>query len=78
MILQIPPTKIEPTITWEALPTDFVLPDDPVENIQQPTLAVALTDSLGAAKLIQSDMLIGSNFGLVAAVNNKIIVKAPD
>ncbi|MEA5479593.1 Uma2 family endonuclease [Pseudanabaena galeata UHCC 0370] len=78
MILQIPPTKIEPTISWEALPDDFVLSDDPVENIQQPTLAAALTDALGAAKLIQSDMLIGSNFGLVATVNNKIIVKAPD
>ena len=78
MILQIPPIKIEPTITWESLPDDFVLPDDPVENIQQPTLAAALTDALGAARLIQSEMLIGSNFGLVATVNNKTIVKAPD
>jgi Uma2 family endonuclease len=78
MILQIPSTKIEPTITWEALPADFVLPDDPVENIQQPTLAAALTDALGAASLIQSEMLIGSNFGLVATINNKTIVKAPD
>ena len=78
MILQIPLIKIEPTITWEPLPTDFVLPDDPVENIQQPTLAAALTDALGAARLIQSEMLIGSNFGLVATVNNKTIVKAPD
>lgn len=78
MILQIPPIKIEPTITWESLPDDFVLPDDPVENIQQPTLAAALTDALGAAGLIQSEILIGSNFGLVATVNNKTIVKAPD
>jgi hypothetical protein len=38
MILQIPSTKIEPIITWEALPADFVLPDDPVENIQQPVV----------------------------------------
>jgi len=78
MILQIPPIKIEPIITWEPLPTDFVLPDDPVENIQQPTLAATLTDALGAARLIQSEMLIASNFGLVATVNNKTIVKAPD
>ena len=78
MILQIPSTKIEPIITWEALPADFVLPDDPVENIQQPTLAAALTDALGAANLIQPEMLIGSNFGLVATINNKIVVKAPD
>lgn len=78
MILQILSTKIEPTVTWEALPTDFVLPDDPVENIQQPDLAAALTDALGAASLIQSEMLIGSNFGLVATINNKTVVKAPD
>ena len=78
MILQIPSTKNEPTITWESLPTDFVLPDDPVENIQQPNLAAALTDALGAASLIQSEMLIGSNFGLVATINNKAVVKAPD
>lgn len=76
MILQ-KPTK-ETTITWEPLPDDFVLPDDPVENIQQPPLAAALTDALGAAKRIQPDMLIGSNFGLVATVNKKTVVKAPD
>ncbi|HEY9621004.1 MAG TPA: Uma2 family endonuclease [Crinalium sp.] len=78
MVLQIPPSRTEPTITWDALPSDFVLPDDPVENIQQPSLAAALTDALGANGLIQPDMLIGSNFGLVATVNKKIVVKAPD
>ena len=78
MVLQIPSTKPEPTITWEALPADFVLPDDPVENIQQPPLAAALTDALGAAGRIQPEMLIGSNFGLVATVNKKTVVKAPD
>ncbi|NES80935.1 MAG: hypothetical protein F6K10_05760 [Moorea sp. SIO2B7] len=78
MVLQIKPTKQEPTVTWKALPADFTLPDDPVENIQQPILAAALTDALGAAQFIQPQMLIGSNFGLVATVNKKIIVKAPD
>lgn len=78
MVLQIPSIKIEPTITWSALPADFVLPDDPVENIQQPLLAAALTDALGEAGRIQPEMLIGSNFGLVATVNKKIVVKAPD
>ncbi|MDY7004286.1 MAG: Uma2 family endonuclease [Cyanobacteriota bacterium] len=95
MVLQIKPTKPEPTVTWKALPADYTLPDDPVENIQQPILAAALTDALGdalliqllaaaltdalgAALLIQPQMLIGSNFGLVATVNNKIVVKAPD
>lgn len=81
MVLQVPSvpaTPLAPTVTWERLPADFVLPDDPVENIQQPPLAAALTDALGAAGLIQSQMLIGSNFGLVATVNKKIVVKAPD
>jgi Uma2 family endonuclease len=49
-----------------------------VENIQQPALASALTDALGAAGYIQPTMLIGTNFGLVATVNKKIVVKAPD
>lgn len=78
MVLQSPFVKTEPIITWEALPADFVLPNDPVENIQQPPLAAALTDALGAAGRILPEMLIGSNFGLVATVNKKTIVKAPD
>lgn len=65
-------------VTWEKLPADYVLPDDPVENIQQPILAAALTDALGEAGLIQPEMLIASNFGLVATVNQKTVVKAPD
>jgi Uma2 family endonuclease len=65
-----------PSIIWEALPPDYVLPDDPVENIQQPLLAAALTDAL--KDYIKPEMLIVSNFGLVATVNKKIIVKAPD
>ncbi|HBE18143.1 MAG TPA: hypothetical protein DEG17_12650 [Cyanobacteria bacterium UBA11149] len=78
MVLQTPPKPQIPIITWEELPEDFILPDDPVENIQQPILAAALTDALGAANRIQPEMLIASNFGLVATVNQKTIVKAPD
>jgi hypothetical protein len=74
MVLQIPSTKAEPTVTWETLPADFVLPDDPVEHIQQPLLAAALTDALGTAGRIQPEMLIVSNFGLVATVRKKIFV----
>ncbi|TAG72808.1 MAG: hypothetical protein EAZ23_12920, partial [Oscillatoriales cyanobacterium] len=73
MVLQIPSSSKAPTVTWEALPADFILPDDPVENIQQPPLA----DALGAAGLIGL-ALIGSNFGLVATINQKTVVKAPD
>lgn len=78
MVLQSPSPKTNPVITWEPLPADYVLPDDPVENVQQPWLAAALTDALGANGLIQPEMLIASNFGLVATLNQKTIVKAPD
>ena len=36
-------------ITWEKLPDDYKLPDDPVDNINQPALAAALTESLQLA-----------------------------
>lgn len=65
-------------VTWEPLPDDFVLPDDPVENHLQPLLAAALTDALGAAGRIRPEMLIASDFGLVATVNDQVVVKAPD
>ena len=77
MVLQTPP-QAQSIVTWEALPDDYVLPDDPVENIQQPPLAAALTDALGASDRIRPEMLIGSNFGIVATVRKKIVVKAPD
>jgi len=76
MVLQTTPSALE--ITWEKLPDHYVLPDDPVENIQQPFLAAALTDALDAAGLVQPEMLLASNFALVANVNQKIVVKAPD
>ena len=75
MVLRIPQNPsapLIPTVTWEALPADFKLPNEPVENIQQPLLAAALTDALGAHQRIQPEMLIGSNFALVATVNKKI------
>nr|WP_322667223.1 Uma2 family endonuclease [Dendronalium sp. ChiSLP03b]MDZ8209518.1 Uma2 family endonuclease [Dendronalium sp. ChiSLP03b] len=78
MVLQVNSIQKEPIVTWEALPADYILPDDPVENIQQPSLAAALSDALGSSGRIQPQMLIGSNFGLVATVNKKIVVKAPD
>ena len=67
-----------PTITWEKLPDDFILPDEPVDNNLQPLLAAALRESLELAGLILESMLIASNFGLCATVNNQTVVKAPD
>ena len=36
-------------ISWELLPDDYPLPDDPVDNIDQPLLAEALRESLDLA-----------------------------
>jgi Putative restriction endonuclease len=65
-------------ITWEALPKDFQLEDEPVENTGQPILAGALRESLEISGFIQPQMLIASNFGLCATVNEQLIIKAPD
>jgi hypothetical protein len=78
MVLQVSPSTAAPTVTWESLPADYILPDDPVENIHQPRLAAALTDALGQAGRIDPAMLIASNFALVATVDGQRVVKAPD
>ncbi|MBE9017333.1 hypothetical protein C7Y66_26865 [Chroococcidiopsis sp. CCALA 051] len=65
-------------ITWEKLPDDFVLDDEPVDNINQPSLAAALTESLELAGKIPADALTTTNYGICAAVNQKFVVKAPD
>lgn len=56
-------------ISWEALPDDFQLEDEPVENTGQPLLAGALRESLELAGFIQPQMLIASNFALCATIN---------
>jgi Uma2 family endonuclease len=65
-------------ITWEKLPEDYILPNEPVDNINQPALATALTESLELAKKIHSDALIAANYGICATLNGKTVVKAPD
>ncbi|MBD2135659.1 MULTISPECIES: Uma2 family endonuclease [unclassified Sphaerospermopsis] len=65
-------------ITWEKLPDDYILPDDPVDNIYQPTQAAALTESLQLAGKLAANCLITTNYGICATVNGKIVVKAPD
>lgn len=66
------------TVTWEKLPDDFVLPDDPVDNINQPALAAALTESLQLAGKLPETALTPTNYGICATINGKIAVKAPD
>ncbi len=65
-------------ITWEKLPDDYILPDDPVDNIYQPTQAAALTESLQLAGKLAPNSLTTTNYGICATLNGKIVVKAPD
>ncbi len=75
---QVKAFQKEHTVTWEKLPDDYQLPDDPVENLLHPLLAAALREALEVAGFIGAAMLIGSNFGLCATVDGKTVVKAPD
>lgn len=74
MVISVKPYEI----TWNKLPDDFVLPDDPVDNINQPLLAAALVDSLNEAGLLSATTLTPTNYAICATVNNKTVVKAPD
>jgi Uma2 family endonuclease len=65
-------------ITWEKLPDDFILDEEPVENIDQPLLAAALREILELAGLIVAGILIGPNMGICATVDSKLVIKAPD
>ncbi|KAF3889209.1 MULTISPECIES: Uma2 family endonuclease [Nostocales] len=65
-------------ITWEKLPDDFVLDDEPVDNINQPLLAAALTESLEVAGRLPANSLTITNYAICATLNNRIVVKAPD
>lgn len=65
-------------VTWEKLPDDFVLDDEPVDNINQPPLAAALTESLELAGKLLPNSLSTTNYGICATLNNKVVVKAPD
>jgi Uma2 family endonuclease len=76
--LQTLPRQTLPPITWQKLPNDYPLPDDPVDNLLQPLLAAALRESLELAGLILDTMIIATNFGICATVGDKTVVKAPD
>ncbi|MEM9212899.1 MAG: Uma2 family endonuclease [Cyanobacteria bacterium P01_F01_bin.150] len=65
-------------IEWKKLPADFELPDDPVDNLAQPALAAALTDSLNQAGLVSDTGFTMTNYGLCADLNGHTVVKAPD
>ncbi|MEL6903145.1 MAG: Uma2 family endonuclease [Cyanobacteria bacterium J06606_4] len=66
------------SVTWEPLPEDYSLPDDPVDNIVQPLLAAILREILELAGLVSPECLIATNFGICATVERRTVVKAPD
>ncbi len=57
---------------------DYKLPDDPVDNINQPFLVAALTQSLELAGKLPLNALKPTNYGICATLNGKTVVKAPD
>ncbi len=65
-------------ISWDVLPDDYLLPDEPVDNTCQPILAAALRESLELIGFVTPERLIATNLGVCASVNGKLIVKAPD
>ncbi|KYC36021.1 hypothetical protein WA1_40470 [Scytonema hofmannii PCC 7110] len=65
-------------ITWEKLPDDYLLPDEPVDNINQPPLAAALTESLEVNGRLPENALTPTNYGICATLNDKVALKAPD
>ena len=73
-------TAIAPTfeVSWEKLPDDFLLDDEPVDNLDQPALAAALTESLELAGKLPATALTTTNYGICATVNRRLVVKAPD
>ncbi len=66
------------TVSWERLPDDYVLPDDPVDNINQPVLAAALTEALNCAGYLDDRTLTTTNYAICATLNNRLVVKGPD
>ncbi len=65
-------------VRWEQLPGDYPIPDDPVDNINQPMLAAALTESLRLANALPEQSLASTNYPICATYNGTKIIKAPD
>ena len=65
-------------ITWEILPKDFMLDDDPVDNVDQPIQAELLTGSLSLAGRLPSTALATTDYNICARIDGKFVVKAPD
>jgi hypothetical protein len=71
------PNTNEPVITWKKLPDGYPIPDDSVDNINQPPIAAALTDSLHQSGHLTPPALATTDYGLCATVNGKTIGPNP-
>ncbi|MEG4581166.1 Uma2 family endonuclease [Microcoleus sp. MON1_C5] len=71
-------STVDLKITWEKLPDDFILDEQPLQNIDQPLLAAALREILEIAGLIVTGILVAPNMGICATVDSKLVIKAPD
>lgn len=60
---------------WEKLLDNFVLDDEPVDNVNQPLLTAALTESLELAGRLPIDALITTNYDICATVNGQTIAE---
>ena len=65
-------------VTWELLPDDYPIPDDPVDNRTQPALAAALTNSLSQADRLPEDSITITNYPVCVTLNDRMVLKAPD
>jgi Uma2 family endonuclease len=65
-------------VRWEQLPDDYPIPDDPVDNINQPMLAAALTEALRLANALPEQSLTSTNYPICATYNGTKVIKAPD
>ncbi|MGL5034127.1 MAG: Uma2 family endonuclease [Microcystaceae cyanobacterium] len=74
-----PPLSAYPyTVSWDKLPDDFILPDDPVDNLNQPLLAAALTEGLANAGKLSETRVTTTDYGICARLDQRFVVKAPD
>jgi len=80
MVTEAPPLfRTAPLkITWEKLPDNYKLDEEPVDNTGQPLIAGALRETLELIGFIKPEMLIATNFGLCATIDEQLVIKAPD
>jgi Uma2 family endonuclease len=71
-------TAVSLKITWERLPDDVPLAEEPVENTGQPLIAGALREALEVADYLKPEMLVAANLGICATLNERLAIKAPD